>query len=124
MKIIQPFTHGIHHAGYLVTCPGCGDIHAFNTEPWDRGKGEPGPVWKFLGTLDAPTFHPSLICRDRLRTSVHFPNRDLRWKKWREGEVFVPTVCHFYLKAGVFEFCSDSTHEHAGQHLPAIPWKD
>ena len=61
------------------------------------------PIWKFEGTLEKPTFTPSLKCE----TDFYF-----------DGKTREKVVCHFYLTKGVFEFCGDCTHELAGQKVP------
>jgi hypothetical protein len=55
-------------------------------------------MWTFDGNLDAPTLSPSIL--------------------WCEIVVDGVEVCHSFLRNGVFEFLSDCTHEHAGQHVP------
>ena len=82
-------------AGYIVDCPGCEKSHFFRVTP----KAE-DPVWNFDGNVEQPTFIPSLR------------------SMWRDSEG--EQCCHFFLKNGVFEFCSDSTHNKAGQHIPIV----
>lgn len=83
----------------MFVCPGCvaGGPEGYEglhmlpvnvTE--DIGK----PSWDFDGNREAPTLFPSIIT------------------KGSSG------VCHSFLKAGTFEFLSDSTHPLVGQHVP------
>ena len=83
-------------SGYLVDCPGC-DAHYIRTVPEDGQ-----PVWTFNGNMDKPTFSPSVRSR---------------WDYDQETKQF-KQVCHFFLIDGIFEFCSDCTHELAGQKVP------
>lgn len=50
-----------------------------------------GAQWQWNGDADKPTFNPS----------VHIQGR-----------------CHYFLKDGMIEFLSDSTHKLAGQTVP------
>lgn len=86
-------------------CPGCDDLHSITF-------GEPGG-WTWDGDLERPTINPSIL--------VHYDvtNRpDLS------------TVCHSFVRAGVWEFLADSTHALAGQKVPMSevaprwPWSD
>lgn len=56
------------------------------------------PSWDFDGNLDVPTLSPSILTRG---------------KKFDKD-----TVCHSYLKVGIFEFLSDCTHPLANQKVP------
>lgn len=56
--------------------------------------------WTFNGDLEKPTFFPSMLV-----TSA-----DDKGNK---------TVCHSFLTEGVWNYCADSTHKYAGQHVPA-----
>ena len=86
--------------GYVHYCPGCAAIsgrspnHAIFTD-------EPNPLtgarWTFDGNLEAPTFSPSIN---------------------------VVGQCHYFIKAGRIEYCSDSAHALAGQTVPMVPMND
>ena len=83
--------------GYLWLCPGCGDYHSVSVE------GHPTLNWKFDGNEDKPTFSPSV----RVRGGGD-PNY----------------CCHFFIRAGVAEFCGDCSHANAGKKLPVLPDED
>lgn len=72
---------------YVFHCPGCGSGHRV------RAKG-PRPCWEWNGSMDQPTFRPSLL---------------IRWGSPKEH------VCHSFITEGRIEFLSDSTHELAGR---------
>ncbi len=80
---------------YLFDCPGCGDCHA----PYIRPHKAPnGASWDWNGSLDKPTFSPSILTRVELRQT--------------------PTqikICHSFVREGMIQFLSDSTHALAGQ---------
>ncbi len=74
-------------------CPGCKREHSVPPERWN---------WN--GSIDSPTLSPSVL---------HFYTRP-------SGERV--TTCHYFVRDGKIEFCSDSKHELAGQtvELPDI----
>lgn len=84
------------------------------------GAGE-GPRWTFNGNEAAPTFDPSLLVR-----SGHFGRADPRPgncycdAEARGIDCFGQTcgICHSFVRAGMIEFLSDSTHDLAGQTVP------
>ena len=63
-------------------CPGCECYHRF-----EEGR------WKMTGTLDNPTFQPSLVCEGSLR-------------------------CHLFVRNGEIDFLPDCEHKLAGQKVP------
>lgn len=85
-----------HHQ---VWCPGCEDMHAWQTA---AGPNPQGPVWDYNGDADRPTVSPSL----RVTGGPH------------------DTVCHSFIRDGVWEYLSDSTHHLAGQTVPMVPYPD
>ncbi len=92
-------------AGYMHWCPGCEGFHAVYVE-------QPNPVtgarWTFDGNLDSPTFAPSVL----VFTS-------------ESGER--KTLCHYFIRSGMIEFCGDSPHALSGKTvpLPDVPgWID
>lgn len=85
---------------FIFICPGCNCLHSANTDPKHT------PVWSFNGDFEKPTFSPS----------INYPDgRDGKGNK---------TVCHFFIKSGMIEFCPDSTHELAGQIVELPDWND
>lgn len=73
-------------------CRGCGTHHRFRTK---LAKGETGPVWSWNGSMDRPTFSPSLL----------YPG----------------LVCHLFLRDGMVQYLGDCTHALAGQTVPVEP---
>lgn len=79
--------------GYTFTCPGCKDRHYIPTSPRSQCR------WTFNGSVERPTFSPSILVNEVL---------------WPDGSIgFIR--CHFFVRDGRIEFCSDSKHEMAGQ---------
>lgn len=85
-------------------CPGCNMMHQIAVETAFRN----GARWTWDGNAPAPTFSPSVSISLELNIKAH--DRP-------------PRRCHYFIRAGRIEFCSDSTHALAGQSvdLPDIP---
>lgn len=83
--------------GFSWLCPGCGENHYIPTS------GHSVTNWAWDGDEEKPTFSPSVRVRHG-----HEPQE----------------TCHFFVKAGIAEFCGDCTHEHAGKKLPVLPDPD
>ncbi len=76
---------------YMHHCPGCGHRHRINT-------GRPnslGAIWRFRGTVDNPSFHPSI--------------------KISTGE---RVECHYWITKGNIIYEQDSAHELKGKTVP------
>ena len=72
-------------------CPGCGHYHSYIIESQKR------PCWQWNGSMDKPTFTPSLL--------NHIPARDSMPEH----------RCHLFVTDGQIRYCGDCTHELAGQ---------
>jgi hypothetical protein len=93
--------HGTTYTALMFVCPGC--VAGAVAKGHDGYAGlhmlpvnspQTSPSWDWDGNLDAPTLSPSILT-------------DGAYGR-----------CHSFLKGGVFEFLSDSTHPLAGQHVP------
>jgi hypothetical protein len=85
---------GDGYKGLGFWCAGCDECHIIYVAS------PTGPVWEWDGNVEAPTCSPSI------KVTAHHLN----------------SVCHFFIRAGNFEFCGDSTHELAGKTVPMIDW--
>lgn len=92
MAIAQLFHVDADNESVLFDCPGCGFLHAIHV------KGPAKPTWTWNGSLDAPTFQPSV--------AVH----------WSEHNV--NKICHSFVTDGRIQFLGDCTHALAGQTVP------
>jgi len=79
---------------YVFHCPGCGHGHPFEVNAPN------GAGWTWNGSMDKPTFRPSLLCN--------------------AGST---TVCHSYVTDGRIEFLSDCHHALAGQTVDLPDWE-
>jgi len=95
---------GQHVAAWYVYCPACESAHQFIVE----NEAAPKDVWMFDGNEEAPTFDPSYMSDGR----------------WWVNEAWEPRICHSYLRAGVWEYLSDCTHDMAGQKVPMIDFPE
>ena len=80
-------------------CPGCDGFHAINC-----GDARGGPQWSWNGSVDRPTFTPSILV-----TTPGDP--DPEWN-------IAPTCCHSFVTDGRIQFLGDCTHALAGQTVP------
>lgn len=97
----------------MFECPGCGMSHQVHV----AGAGV--PVWGWNGSMDMPTFTPSVLV-----TGVE-PLTDEEHVAYMRGEGLPaprPLRCHSFVTDGRIQFLADSTHKLAGQtvDLPEI----
>lgn len=84
-----------HGRALLLWCPGCEETHQVHFG------GTTQPQWFFDGNLEAPTIGPSILVRGGRQGSDH--------------------VCHAFIRAGQWEYLTDSTHKYAGRTIPCQP---
>ena len=81
-------------------CAGCQEVHAIACdEPRHNGA-----RWKFSGAFDKPTVEPSVHIKVGPAPS--------------SGKTY---VCHYFLRDGMLQYLTDSTHGLGGQTLPLVP---
>lgn len=105
-------------------CPGCKTTHHI------QHGADSGPNWGWNGSLERPTFTPSVLV-----TGTEFtPQGQADFDAWhaagcppRNGVKFDsrPAVCHSFVTDGRIQFLGDCTHALAGQtvDLPPITGK-
>lgn len=96
----------IHYTALAINCPGCAETRSTGSGLLMLPVNAPAPLtsWGWDGNLEAPTLTPSI------RSSMA-PYSDT-------GKPL--GVCHSFLRNGIWEFLTDSTHSLAGQHVPMI----
>lgn len=87
-------------AQYWFHCPGCGNDHAFTVGQLKDGWGT--ARWTFNGSMDKPTFSPSLLC-----------NKD-----------YPECRCHSFVREGRIEFLGDCWHALKGKTVDLPDWED
>ena len=81
---------------YSFHCPGCNYSHPFEVDA------PGGAGWEFNGSLEKPTFRPSLL------VFGHDPERR----------------CHSFVTDGKIQFLGDSFHELKEQTVDLPDWED
>lgn len=89
--------HLIEQDYYAFFCPGCGNAHAVTV---NGRKNDCGATWQWNGSMDKPTFHPSIHC-----------NRDMP-----------ELCCHSFVRDGVIQFLGDCYHSLKGQTVLLPNW--
>lgn len=90
--------------GFVHWCPGCKEVHSIRTVGT-----RPPALWSFDDNFASPTFEPSVLIRWGKQAD---PKGD-----WPEGG-----VCHYFIRGGKIQFCSDSTHALSGQTVDLPEW--
>lgn len=86
----------------IFFCPGCKCGHHVTTKLKNCAQ---GPLWSWNGSLDAPTFSPSVLVTTSLPQGRGLPD--------------VPRgTCHSFVTDGKIQFLGDCTHELAGKTVP------
>lgn len=88
---------------YSFYCPGCKHQHSYPVN-------SDGSGWQFNGSLESPSFTPSLDNTVKVKNEITGVYDVLKSK------------CHLIMTDGKIQFLSDCTHELAGQtvELPNI----
>lgn len=95
--------NGIVYETLMFACPGCiaggpDGYDGIHTLPVNTKEEIGKPVWTWDGNREAPTLSPSILTHG--------------------SENGLYSRCHSFLRNGVFEFLTDSTHPLAGQKVP------
>jgi len=107
MSALSPILRDTEGNGLVFWCPGCKEAHRIQ-----HGAGN-GPRWTWNGSVDKPTFSPSVLVRTGRAVDPSFVSEP--------GDP--PEVCHSFVTDGRIQFLADSAHELAGQtvDLPEFP---
>ena len=114
-EALSPILRRITETKMAIRCPGCGCSHNI-----DHGPGG----WGWNGSVERPTFHPSLL----VRQGHHIPNSPPGcWCTYNAAHPDEPApfkcgVCHSFIVDGKIQFLGDCTHALAGQTVPLPPW--
>jgi len=90
-------------------CPGCDHAHVLRVRPDTSGR----PAWDWDGNADSPTFAPSILVRVEWSKSLEPGDDPAEWQD---------AVCHSFVRAGMIQFLTDSTHALAGRTVPLPDW--
>lgn len=97
-------------------CPGCGMRHIVATgEPYPNGA-----RWDWNGSLDRPTFSPSIL----VRYDHWVPPSTEENPIDPTCQVKVSDICHSFVTDGRIMFLGDCTHALAGQTVELPDWQE
>ena len=98
----------------LFKCPGCQRAHGI------RVRGTDHPVWGWNGSVESPTFTPSILV-----TGVQ-PLTDAEADRVFSGEKIelLPLRCHSFVTDGKIMFLEDSTHKLSGKTADLPDWEE
>lgn len=94
MAKLKKYSEGL----FVFHCPGCGFDHPFHVLPAKTPKGD---SWTWNGSMDSPTFQPSLLV-----------NKDYPEQR-----------CHSFVLNGMIQFLNDCHHTLKGQTVPIPEWE-
>ena len=107
-KIVRSKHPSPDYEAYEFQCPGCEFRHVYVVKWGDKLRADYAasgrtyfPEWKFNGSMETPTFEPSLL------NTMTFT-----------GDVKPKRICHLYVRKGQIEYLSDCTHKLAGKIVP------
>ena len=109
--------HQVAENYYAFHCPGCQYGHAVTV---NGHKNSQGASWGWNGSMDKPTFTPSINIRTGLYAgSVLVDENDKEnfpvGKEWNDMLKRTSVVCHSVVTAGNIHYMADSTHALSGQ---------
>lgn len=84
-------------------CPGCKGEHNVTVS---GTKNSMGATWGWNGSVDNPTFTPSVMVQ------YHHPTKNIAYQ------------CHCFVRNGVIEFLGDCNHELRGQKVPMTEYPE
>ncbi|CBJ38354.1 protein of unknown function [Ralstonia solanacearum CMR15] len=113
MKVVEELQRDDGVRTLMFDCPGCGFLHQVHV----AGTGV--PVWGWNGSMDRPTFTPSVLVTGVAQMT------DEEHAAYMRGEGLPaarPLRCHSFVTDGRIQFLHDCTHALAGQtvDLPEI----
>lgn len=96
-------------ANLMHWCPGCEEVHGIRVESTSNDV----PMWHFDGNYEKPTFAPSILVfvdddEDDNGNPLPAPRR--------------VTLCHYFIRNGMIDFCGDSPHALSGQTVELPDW--
>ena len=96
--VIKKFWKDRFPLAYAFYCPGCEMDHWVTIKCKNFMEAE----WSYSGTLDKPTFNPSIV------TTYGIDDKE---------------KCHIYVRNGQIQFLGDCTHKLAGQTVSMEPYE-
>ena len=94
---------------FLFMCPGCGYAHQVWVKSNPLRNNGNHPVWGWNGSMEKPTFTPSLLC-----------NGSMKSEEVREGY----QRCHSFITDGKIHFLCDCSHELVNKTVEMKDWEE
>ena len=104
MGALSPILRSVEGGRVAFWCPGCDSAHQIPASTAH----DPGRAWYWNGSVDRPTFTPSLL--------VSYNGSDAGI----DGAP--PAICHSFVTDGRIQFLGDCTHALAGQTVDIPAW--
>ena len=112
--------HQVNPTMVAFHCPGCRCAHQVQIG------GPEQPVWGWNGSMDAPTFTPSIRCQTTEMTDAG----QAQYEAWLRGEIPCPKafetrngICHTFVTDGKIQFLADCTHALANTVVAIPDWE-
>ena len=117
--------HRVDEFHVAFHCPGCSCAHVIPVVEYSSQR----PAWTWNGSLDAPTFIPSLLIRSGHYAPSAQTEEGICWCTYNREHPEKPTlftcgVCHSFVTNGQVNFLTDSTHHLAGRTVTLPEWED
>jgi hypothetical protein len=103
----------LHHMGgnqYVFHCPGCGCGHAlplYVPDPNGQVHFANHPGWTWNGSMDRPTFSPSILVHSHPQYELPDTPR-----------------CHSFVNNGTIQFLADCSHPLANKQVEIPDWDE
>lgn len=100
-------------------CPGCKETHTIYV-----GDGA-GPRWTWNGSIEQPSFQPSVLVRSGHYVPGHPPGEcwcSYNAKHPEELDPFTCSTCHSFVTDGKIHFLADCSHALAGTSVDLPDW--
>lgn len=105
---------GVEGADLMIFCPACKCGHGI----WLETANSLGGRWKWNGSMEKPTFQPSLKITRRVHEPPVTPENLEEYKKNPWPQTQRDYICHSVITDGMIAFCEDCTHELVGKTVP------
>ncbi len=105
----------------IYWCPGCDGHHGVATDP-NNPNTVTGAKWRWNGSLEKPTFEPSVLVHSVETIKRDAPDRlpTESIEEWCDKHRVKTPRCHHYVRDGRIEFLSDCEHSLAGQTVDMV----
>lgn len=117
MSVLRLMEKNQQTSRYSFWCPGCDTMHWVSIAGPTPGS---GVYWTLVGTVDKPTFQPSILVSWSSWDPPVTPENMEQWreKAWPQNKV--DNKCHLFISQAQIQFLPDCTHKLAGKTVPMV----